>query len=155
MAQQEKIPSEAFLSLRKQLNARLREKFAQKNGTSSAPASQSAVPDPLEQRAKARKEALEQEEERFREARTEYETTEASILDVAKRHGLNYNQLRVHIRTYHPESHLLHVYARHPAEVARVVSRQISEIQRLGENDLRQMSEDLSAELAKLGKKSS
>lgn len=155
MAQQEKIPSEAFLLLRKQLNARLREEFARENGTSSAQASQSTAPDPLEQRAKARKEALEQEEERFREARTEYETTEASILDVAKRHSLNYNQLRVHIRTYHPESHLLHVYACHTAEVARVVSRQISEIQRLGENVLRQMSEDLSAELAKLGKKSS
>jgi len=69
MAQQDKTPTEAFLLLRKQLIARVREEFAKQNGLSSAPASQSAVPDPLEQRVKARKEALELEEERFREAR--------------------------------------------------------------------------------------
>jgi len=155
MAQYDKAPTEAFLLLRKQLNARLREEFARENWTQPVPMPEKAMPDPLTQKAQARKDALAREEEKFREARMEYETTGASILAVARSHNLKYEDLRLHIRMYHPESNLLHIYARQSAEVTATVQRQISEIQRLGEGILRRMSEELSAELAKLGKKSS
>ena len=63
MAQYDKAPTEAFLLLRKQLNARLREEFARENGTQPAPMPEKAMPDPLTQKARARKDALAREEE--------------------------------------------------------------------------------------------
>ena len=51
-------------------------------------------------------------EERFAAAREEYETSSASLLAIARKHGLNYNNFRNYLLSNHPESALLHAYAK-------------------------------------------
>lgn len=155
MAKQEKAPSKALLLIRNQLKERIMEEFTRGDSPAPGPAAVSFAPETPTKKARNMEEALEKEEELYREARKEYETTGESLLAVARNHDLKYDDLRLHIRMYHPESHLMNIYARQTGEVTATVSRQIREIQKLGENTLRRMSEELDAELAKLGKSAS
>ncbi|MBQ6952287.1 MAG: transposase [Bacteroidales bacterium] len=47
---------------------------------------------------------LAQQEEQYAKAREEYETSTESLLSIAKKHGLNYNNLRHFLQQHHPES---------------------------------------------------
>ena len=60
-------------------------------------------------------------EECYTAAREEYETTSASLLAIAQKHGLNYNNLRNYLLSNHPESALLHAYAKKSAKMQQVM----------------------------------
>ena len=64
-------------------------------------------------------------EERFAPARKEYETTDASLLSIAKKYGHPYNNLRNHLQQYHPESALLHGYVKSTATLRASLEAQI------------------------------
>ena len=89
-------------------------------------------------------------EERFAAAREEYETTSASLLSIAQKHGLNYNNLRNFLQQYHPESALLHAYVKKTAELQAVMDAQMAAIRQQGEEYLAQMREELTAQLQRL-----
>ena len=89
-------------------------------------------------------------EERFAAAREEYETTSASLLSIAQKHGLNYNNLRNFLQQYHPESALLHAYVKRTGELQEQLARQIDDLQKTGNQLLQQMRQELDAQLARL-----
>ena len=89
-------------------------------------------------------------EERFTKAREEYETTSASLLSIAQKHGLNYNNLRNFLQQYHPESALLHAYVKKSAELQMQLAEQMANIQKTGNQLLQQMRQELDAQLARL-----
>ena len=89
-------------------------------------------------------------EERFAAAREEYETTSASLLAIAQKHGLNYNNLRNYLLSNHPESALLHAYAKKSAKMQQVMDAQMAAIRQQGEEYLAQMREELTAQLQRL-----
>ena len=89
-------------------------------------------------------------EERFAVAREEYETTSASLLAIARKHGLNYNNLRNYLLSNHPESALLHAYAKKSAKMQQVMDAQMAAIRQQGEEYLAQMREELAAQLQRL-----
>ncbi|MBQ6954211.1 MAG: helix-turn-helix domain-containing protein [Bacteroidales bacterium] len=89
-------------------------------------------------------------EDRFTKAREEYETTSASLLSIAQKHSLNYNNLRNYLLSNHPESALLHAYAKRSAELQEQLVEQIATIQKTGEQLLQQMRQELDAQLARL-----
>ena len=89
-------------------------------------------------------------EERFAAAREEYETTSASLLAIAQKHGLNYNNLRNFLQQYHPESALLHAYVKKTAELQAQLAEQMATIQKTGDQLLQQMRQELDAQLARL-----
>ena len=89
-------------------------------------------------------------EERYAAAREEYETTSASLLAIAQKHGLNYNNLRNYLLSNHPESALLHAYAKKSAKMQQVMDAQMAAIRQQGEEYLAQMREELTAQLQRL-----
>ena len=89
-------------------------------------------------------------EERFAAAREEYETSSASLLAIAQKHGLNYNNLRNYLLRNHPESALLHAYAKKSAKMQAVMDAQMAAIRQQGEEFLAQMREELTAQLQRL-----
>lgn len=89
-------------------------------------------------------------EKRFAAAREEYETTSASLLSIAQKHGLNYNNLRNFLQQYHPESALLHAYVKRTGELQEQLARQIDDLQKTGNQLLQQMRQELDAQLARL-----
>ena len=89
-------------------------------------------------------------EERFAKAREEYETTSASLLAIAQKHGLNYNNFRNYLLSNHPESALLHAYAKKSAKMQQVMDAQMAAIRQQGEEYLAQMREELTAQLQRL-----
>ena len=89
-------------------------------------------------------------EERFAAAREEYETTSASLLAIAQKHGLNYNNFRNYLLSNHPESALLHAYAKKSAKMQQVMDAQMAAIRQQGEEYLAQMREELTAQLQRL-----
>ena len=89
-------------------------------------------------------------EERFAAAREEYETTSASLLAIAQKHGLNYNNLRNYLLSNHPESALLHAYAKKSAKMQQVMDAQMAAIRQQGEEYLAQMREELTVQLQRL-----
>ena len=89
-------------------------------------------------------------EERYAAAREEYETTSASLLSIAQKHGLTYNNLRNHLQQYHPESALLHAYVKKSAELQEQLAEQMANIQKTGDQLLQQMRQELDAQLARL-----
>ena len=89
-------------------------------------------------------------EERFAAAREEYETTSASLLAIARKHGLNYNNFRNYLLHNHPESALLHAYAKKSAKMQQVMDAQMAAIRQQGEEYLAQMREELTAQLQRL-----
>ena len=86
-------------------------------------------------------------EERFAAAREEYETSSASLLSIAQKHGLNYNNLRNYLLHNHPESNLLHTYAKQSAKIQAALDEQMAALQQKGDEYLQQMREDLDAQL--------
>ena len=89
-------------------------------------------------------------EERFAAAREEYETSSASLLAIAQKHGLNYNNLRNYLLSNHPESALLHAYAKKSAKMQQVMDAQMAAIRQQGEEYLAQMREELTVQLQRL-----
>lgn len=89
-------------------------------------------------------------EERYAAAREEYETTSASLLAIAQKHGLNYNNLRNYLLSNHPESALLHAYAKKSAKMQQVMDAQMAAIRQQGEEYLAQMREELTVQLQRL-----
>ena len=89
-------------------------------------------------------------EERYAAAREEYETTSASLLAIAQKHGLNYNNFRNYLLSNHPESALLHAYAKKSAKMQQVMDAQMAAIRQQGEEYLAQMREELTAQLQRL-----
>ena len=89
-------------------------------------------------------------EERFAKARQEYESSSASLLSIAQKHGLNYNNLRNFLQQYHPESALLHAYVKRTGELQEQLARQIDDLQKTGNQLLQQMRQELDAQLARL-----
>lgn len=89
-------------------------------------------------------------EERFAKARQEYESSSASLLSIAQKHGLNYNNLRNFLQQHHPESTLLHAYAKRTGELQEQLARQIEDLQKTGNQLLQQMHEELESQLARL-----
>ena len=89
-------------------------------------------------------------EERFAAAREEYETSSASLLAIARKHGLNYNNLRNYLLSNHPESALLHAYAKKSAKMQQVMDAQMAAIRQQGEEYLAQMREELTVQLQRL-----
>ena len=89
-------------------------------------------------------------EERFAPARKEYETTDASLLSIAKKYGHPYNNLRNHLQQYHPESALLHSYVKCTAVIRKEMQLQITSLQETGEAILSQMKEELETQLSRL-----
>ena len=89
-------------------------------------------------------------EERYAAAREEYETTSASLLAIARKHGLNYNNFRNYLLHNHPESSLLHTYAKQSAKIQASMDAQMAAIRQQGEECLTQMREELSTQLQRL-----
>ena len=89
-------------------------------------------------------------EERYAKAREEYETTSASLLSIAQKHCLTYNNLRNFLQQYHPESALLHAYVKKSAELQEQLAEQMANIQKTGDQLLQQMRQELDAQLARL-----
>ena len=89
-------------------------------------------------------------EERFAAAREEYETSSASLLAIARKHGLNYNNFRNYLLSNHPESALLHAYAKKSAKMQQVMDAQMAAIRQQGEEYLAQMREELTTQLQRL-----
>jgi len=92
-------------------------------------------------------------EELFSMAREEYETSSASMLSIAQKHGLNYNNFRNYLLRNHPESSLLHTYAKQSAKMQLVMDAQIATIRQQGEEYLAQMREELTLQLERCGKR--
>ena len=76
--------------------------------------------------------------------------TSASLLAIAQKHGLNYNNLRNYLLSNHPESALLHAYAKKSAKMQQVMDAQMAAIRQQGEEYLAQMREELTAQLQRL-----
>ena len=93
---------------------------------------------------------LAQQEEQYAKAREEYETSTESLLSIAKKHGLNYNNLRHFLQQHHPESALLHAYMKRTAELQKTLATQMATLQQTGDQLLRQLREDLDAQLSRL-----
>ncbi len=86
-------------------------------------------------------------EERFAAAREEYENSSASLLAIAQKHGLNYNNLRNYLLRNHPESALLHTYAKQSAKMQASMDAQMAAIQQQGDEYLAQMREELASQI--------
>ena len=89
-------------------------------------------------------------EERFAAAREEYENSSASLLAIAQKHGLNYNNLRNYLLRNHPESALMHTYAKQSAKMQASMDAQMAAIQQQGDEFLAQMREELASQLQRL-----
>ena len=89
-------------------------------------------------------------EERFAAAREEYDNSSASLLAIAQKHGLNYNNLRNYLLRNHPESTLLHTYAKQSAKMQASIDVQMAAIQQQGDEFLAQMREELASQLQRL-----
>ena len=93
---------------------------------------------------------LAQQETLYAKAREVYETSTESLLAIARRHGVNYNNLRHFLQQHHPESALLHAYVKRSAELQKALAAQMVTLQQTGDQLLRQLREDLDAQLSRL-----
>ena len=94
--------------------------------------------------------SFQRREERYAAAREEYETTSASLLSIAQKYGLTHNNLRNHLLQYHPESSLLHTYAKQSAKMQASLDEQMTALQQKGDAFLRQMREELAGQMERL-----
>ena len=94
--------------------------------------------------------SFQRREEQYAAARRAYETSQESLLSIARKHGLNYNNLRNFLQQYHPESALLHAYVKRSAELQQQLAEQMRELQKTGNHLLQQMREELDAQLLRL-----
>lgn len=93
-----------------------------------------------------------QKETKFADARKEYETSCASLRSIAEKHGHIYNNFRYFLMQYHPESALLHAYVKQKMAVKEEIARQREALQKMEEDVLTRLQEELKAHLRKLGK---
>ena len=93
---------------------------------------------------------LEEREALYASAREEYERTPLPLRTIAQKHGLNYFNFRNFLQQHHPESALLHSYAKRTAELQRALAAQMADLERTGEELLQQLREDLDAQLSRL-----
>ena len=93
---------------------------------------------------------LAQQEALYAGAREEYENSSESLLAISRKHGVNYNNLRNFLQQHHPESALLHSYAKRTAELRRALAAQMADLERTGEELLQQLRADLDAQLSRL-----
>ena len=106
----------------------------------------------LEKRLARQRERIAENEEKYRQARRAYENGEESLMKVAEQHEVSYASLREFINRYHPESRLLHTYAKERKQVQDAVAEQVARVQKMGEDAIVRMSENLAREMAKLKK---
>ena len=95
---------------------------------------------------------IEEFEEAFSKPRVAFENGTDSLLKVAEKYGVNYNEFRDFLRIYHPESRLLHAYAISRDRLSKEVSMEVDRIQKRGEAILVQLSDELSKQLAKINR---
>ena len=95
--------------------------------------------------------SVEEREALYRAAREEYENSSATLQTIARRHGLNYYNLRYFLQQHHPESALLHGYAKRTAALEAALASQMASLQKTGNELLRQMREDLNEQLRHIG----
>ena len=95
--------------------------------------------------------SVEEREALYRAAREEYENSSATLQTIARRHGLNYYNLRYFLQQHHPESALLHGYAKRTAALEAALADQMASLQKTGNELLRQMREDLNEQLQRIG----
>ena len=98
---------------------------------------------------------LAQQEALYAKAREEYENSTESLLSIARKHGVNYNNLRNFLLQHHPESALLHGYAKRTAALRSSMEAQMASLQQTGEELLRQMRADLDTQLSRIRKSGS
>lgn len=89
-------------------------------------------------------------EEQYQLAREEYENTPESLRTIAQRHGVNYYNLRYFLQQHHPESALLHAYTKRVAALHAILADQMASLQRIGNELLGQMREDLDEQLRRI-----
>ena len=93
---------------------------------------------------------MEEREALYAKAREEYENSSTPLRTIAQRHGLNYFNLRYFLQQYHPESALLHGYAKRSAALQAALDAQLASLQQTGEQLLRQLKEDLDGQLLRI-----
>ena len=93
---------------------------------------------------------VEEREALYAQAREEYENTPTPLRTIAQKHGLNYFNLRYFLQQYHPESALLHGYAKRAAALQSALDAQLASLQQTGEQLLRQLKEDLDGQLRRV-----
>ena len=94
--------------------------------------------------------AYQKKEERFAAVREEYESSSTSLLAIAQKHGLNYHNLRNYLQRHHPESALMHTFAKKSAQLQAMMEDQMNAIRQQGEEILAQMREELTSQLQRL-----
>ena len=93
---------------------------------------------------------VEEREALYQAAREEYENTPIPLRTIAQKHGLNYFNFRYFLQQYHPESALLHGYAKRAAALQAALDAQLVSLQQTGEQLLRQLKEDLDGQLLRI-----
>ena len=90
---------------------------------------------------------VEEREALYAKAREEYENTPLPLRTIAQRHGLNYFNFRYFLQQYHPESALLHGYAKRATALQAALDAQLASLQQTGDALLRQLRDDLDGQL--------
>jgi hypothetical protein len=90
---------------------------------------------------------VEEREAMYAKAREEYENTPMPLRTIAQKHGLNYFNFRYFLQQRHPESALLHGYAKRSAALQAALDAQLVSLQQTGDALLRQLRDDLDGQL--------
>ena len=102
------------------------------------------------QRNAVKPDTLEEKEARYRAAREEYECSTDSLLSIAKKHGHSYAKLRNFLRQYHPESAVLHTYAKQVATFQEALTQQRTQLDDLEKNMLSQLQQAKDKEMLRV-----
>ena len=102
------------------------------------------------QRNAVKPDTLEEKEAKYQAAREEYERGMDSLLSIAKKHGHNYPSLRNFLRQYHPESAVLHTYAKQVATFQEALTQQRTQLDDLEKNMLSQLQQAKDKELLRV-----
>lgn len=108
---------------------------------------------PEPQKAGQKALTLTEREQLYAPAREEYEQGSDSLLAIAQKHGLNYANLRNFLQQYHPESSLLHSYAKSMAQLQAELEAQMNALQEKGDELQRALREELASQLQRLEKR--
>ena len=93
---------------------------------------------------------VEEREALYAKAREEYENTPVPLRTIAQKHGLNYFNLRYFLQQHHPESALLHGYAKRASALQAALDAQLASLQQTGDALLRQLKDDLDGQLQRM-----
>ena len=119
-------------------------------GRSEAVQTTGRLRDPEPPKASQKLLTLPEREALYAAAREAYEQGADSLLAVAQKHGLSYANFRNFLQQYHPESSLLHCYAKRMAQLQAELEAQMNALQRKGDELLHEMRKDLDASLQRL-----